>query len=57
MVSKILYVAGLVSIIASILAWSLASGETATELAHAERWGIFVGLWAPTFLILSEKFK
>ena len=29
--------------------------ETAEELAHAERWGIFVGLWAPTFLILSEK--
>ena len=57
MVSKILYVAGLVSIIASILAWSLASGETAAEEAHAERWGIFVGLWAPTFLILSEKFK
>ena len=57
MVSKILSVAGLVSIIASILAWSLASGETAAELAHAERWGIFVGLWAPTFLILSEKFK
>ena len=43
MLSKILFVAGLVSIIASILAWSLASGETAEELAHAERWGIFVG--------------
>ena len=35
MLSKILFVAGLVSIIASILAWSLASGETAEELAHA----------------------
>ena len=57
MLSKVLFVAGLVSIIASILAWSLASGETAEELAHAERWGIFVGLWAPTFLILSEKLK
>ena len=43
MVSKILYVAGLVSIIASILAWSLASGETAAELAHAEM-GHFCGL-------------
>lgn len=57
MLSKVLFIAGLVSILASILAWSLASGETAEDLAHAERWGIFVGLWAPTFLILSEKLK
>ena len=57
MLSKVLFIAGLVSILASILAWSLASGETPEELAHAERWGIFVGLWAPTFFILSEKLK
>ena len=24
--------------------------------AHAERFGIFVGLWAPTFFILSNRF-
>ena len=34
----------------------LSISETYEELAHAERWGIFVGL-APTFLILSEKLK
>ena len=37
MLSKVLFIAGLVSILASILAWSLASGETPEELAHAER--------------------
>ncbi len=26
------------------------------EKAHAERFGIFVGLWAPTLLILSNRF-
>tara|TARA_B100000927_G_C16467946_1_gene470433 strand:+ start:1820 stop:1996 length:177 start_codon:yes stop_codon:yes gene_type:complete len=58
MLSKIFFVAGLVSIIASIVAWNLASGNgTDVEIASAERWGIFVGLWAPTFLILSEKLK
>ena len=58
MLSKIFFVAGLVSIIASIVAWNLASGSgTPEETAHAERWGIFVGLWAPTFLIISEKLK
>jgi hypothetical protein len=24
--------------------------------AHGERFGIFVGLWAPTFMILSNRF-
>ena len=39
MLSKIFFVAGLVSIIASIVAWNLASGSgTPEETAHAERW-------------------
>lgn len=42
------------SILASIATWNAARGETAEELAHAERYGIFVGLWAPTFLILGD---
>ena len=42
------------SIIASIATWASARGETSEERAHAERFGIFVGLWAPTFLILGD---
>lgn len=42
------------SIIASIATWASARGETAEETAHAERFGIFIGLWAPTFLILGD---
>jgi hypothetical protein len=26
-------------------------------VAHAERFGLFVGLWAPTFFILSMKYS
>jgi hypothetical protein len=42
------------SIVASIATWASARGETEAETAHAERFGIFVGLWAPTFLILGD---
>jgi hypothetical protein len=42
------------SIVASIVTWATARGETPEETAHAERFGIFVGLWAPTFLILGD---
>ncbi len=42
------------SIVASIATWAAASGETREERAHAERFGIFIGLWAPTFLILGD---
>ncbi len=42
------------SIIGSIATWANARGETPEDRAHAERFGIFVGLWAPTFIILGD---
>ena len=42
------------SIVASIATWASARGDTAEQTAHAERFGIFIGLWAPTFLILGD---
>ena len=47
--SRTCLVLGLMSIVASIAIWFFLSTE---EPAHAGRFGIFVGLWAPTFLIL-----
>jgi len=49
---------GFASIIGSIVAWYSAGGESADPmtLAHAERLGIFIGLWAPTYFILSNRF-
>jgi len=50
--SNICFVAGFVSVLASIAIWYLAKEP---DLAHGERFGIFVGLWAPTFFALSSR--
>ena len=66
--SKFCFLFGLVSIPLSIALWFLApnlSGASLDQIqdaalraalasAHAERWGIFVGLWPATLLILSQ---
>lgn len=54
--SAICFQCGMLSIFLSIAIWWLMRGETVEEIAHAERFGIFVGLWAPTLLILSNRF-
>jgi hypothetical protein len=55
-VSLVCLVLGFASIIASIAIWYLTGGKTPELQAHSERFGIFVGLWAPTFMILSNRF-
>lgn len=52
-----LFVLSMLSIVASIAIWYLTKGDTAETSAHAERFGIFVGLWAPTFMGLANYFK
>lgn len=54
--STIFLQAGLLSIVGSVWIWWFLSGEDPDQQAHAERFGIFVGLWAPTLLILSNRF-
>jgi hypothetical protein len=54
--SNLCLVLGFASIIGSIAIWYLTGGSTEESKAHAERFGIFVGLWAPTFFILSNRF-
>ena len=43
---------GFISIVASILAWFSRKSE---DTAGAERTGIFIGLWVPSFFILSNR--
>lgn len=50
--SDVLHVAALASIVASIGTWKGAKAKG--DPAHAERLGIFVGLWAPTFFALAD---
>ncbi len=47
----VLYVLGLASVGASIAIWNAKKG---VDHAHAERFGIFVGLWAPTFFAIGN---
>ena len=47
----------ILSIIGSIGIWFLTKGDTVESIAHAERFGIFVGLWAPTLFAISIYFK
>jgi hypothetical protein len=51
--STVLQGLGIASIGGSIAIWNLRrlSGDS----AHAERFGIFVGLWAPTFFIMANE--
>jgi hypothetical protein len=58
-ISNVLTIAGFSSIIASIVIWATQGGteKTHEEKSHGERFGIFVGLWAPTFFILANKYN
>jgi hypothetical protein len=49
--SSISYAAGFLSVAGSIAIWNSNKG---TDAAHAERFGIFVGLWAPTFFAIGN---
>ena len=54
--SQICFQAGILSVILSIAVWWLLNNDDPVKQAHAERFGIFIGLWAPTLLILSNRF-
>ena len=56
LLSQLCFVLGFASIIGSIAIWFLTGGQAIDTQAHGERFGIFVGLWAPTFFILSNRF-
>ena len=51
--AKAFFIASLASVVASIGVWMTVDGDP----AHAERFGIFVGLWAPTLMGLSNYFR
>ncbi|MCX6965340.1 MAG: hypothetical protein NTW41_08325 [Verrucomicrobia bacterium] len=57
LLSNLCFVLGLASVLASIAIWYYAGGKAVSFEArtHGELFGIFVGLWAPTFLILSNR--
>ena len=52
--SKFCFYASLASVAASIATW-VTVGDT--DPAHAERFGIFIGLWAPTLMGMANHYK
>ncbi len=51
--STVLQGLGFASIGGSIVVWNLR--RLSGDAAHAERFGIFIGLWAPTFFIMANE--
>jgi hypothetical protein len=56
LLSDVCFIMGFASILGSITIWFVSAGPDAESIAHSERFGIFVGLWAPTFFTLSNRF-
>ncbi|MDH2430873.1 hypothetical protein [Sphaerisporangium sp. TRM90804] len=50
--SHMMYTAGMASIGFTVVSWVL-SKEYEGDIARADRWGLFVGEWAPTFFALG----
>jgi hypothetical protein len=54
--SNICFALGFVAIIVALIIWAAAKGmATPEDMAHGERFAIFVGLWAPTLWIFSNR--
>ncbi|GAA3412029.1 hypothetical protein [Streptosporangium vulgare] len=51
--SSMMYVAGLASIGASVAVWFTSHSQERAGVDRADRWGIFIGEWAPTFFAMG----
>lgn len=48
------YMAGIASIGVSFASWLLSRRLESAGIDRADRWGIFIGEWAPTFIALGN---
>jgi hypothetical protein len=48
------YLAGIGSIGLSIAVWAVSLSTERAGIDRADRWGIFIGQWAPTFFALGN---
>ena len=55
LLSRLCLLLGFLSIAGAVLVWFLAGGATPEKQAYAERFGIFIGLWVPSFFALSTR--
>lgn len=57
MTSEMAYTAAFVSIGLSVVSWWTSKNTESAGIDRADRWGIFVGQWAPTFFGLGNALK
>ncbi len=55
--SEYAYAAGFASIALTYVSHYISRGKKGDDKAQADRWGIFVGHWAPTFFALGVALK
>jgi hypothetical protein len=55
--SNMMYAAGLASIGLSIATWYTSLQVERAGMARADRWGIFIGQWAPTFFAVGTALR
>jgi hypothetical protein len=55
--SDVAYLAAIASIGASVAAWLASRTMEDAPGEKADRWGIYGGLWAPTFMALGNAIK
>lgn len=51
------YIAGFASIGLSVVAWQTSRRAESAGTDRADRWGLFVGQWAPTFFALGNALR
>lgn len=52
-----LYAAGIASIGAAFASWLASKRLERAGIARADRWGIFIGEWAPTFFAMGNALR
>lgn len=55
--SDYLYAAGLASVGLSYVSWAISRFSSDDSKAQSDRWGVFIGEWAPTFIALGTALK
>ena len=55
--SEYAYAGGFASIALSLGSWLISRAKSGDSKAQSDRWGIFVGHWAPTFFALGVALK
>jgi hypothetical protein len=51
------YLGGFASIVIALVAWIASRANPTDDKAQSDRWGIFVGHWAPTFFAIGLALK